>query len=158
MSEIPLREVWVLHGPNLNLLGTREPAIYGTVTLPEIDADLQARGSALGVRVVAYQTNHEGVLMDWIQAAVVQKVDALLINPAAFTHTSIGLRDALSVFEGVKVEVHLSNIASREEFRQQSFVSGVVDAVVSGFGPDSYRLALQGAISILRKRLQEGSR
>jgi 3-dehydroquinate dehydratase-2 len=158
MPEIPLRDVWVLHGPNLNLLGTREPAIYGTVTLPEIDADLQARGSALGVRVVAYQTNHEGVLIDWIQAAVVQKVDALLINPAAFTHTSIGLRDALSVFEGVKVEVHLSNIASREEFRQQSFVSGVVDAVVSGFGPDSYRLALQGAIRILRKRLEEGSR
>ena len=150
--------VWVLHGPNLNLLGMREPAIYGTATLAQIDADLQARGEALGARVTAHQSNHEGVLIDWIQAATLQKVDALIVNPAALTHTSIGLRDALAVFQGVKVEVHLSNIASREEFRQQSCVSGVVDAVVSGFGPDSYRLALQGALKILRQRAAEGTR
>lgn len=158
MSKTQVYEVWVLHGPNLNMLGTREPGIYGTKTLAEIDGDLQVRGQALGARVTAHQSNHEGVLIDWIQAAALQRVDALLINPAALTHTSIGLRDALAVFQGVKVEVHLSNIASREEFRHQSCVSGVVDAVVSGFGPDSYRLALQGALKMLRQRVEGAGR
>lgn len=155
MSE-PRWELWVLHGPNLNLLGRREPDVYGAATLAEIDADLASRGAAMGARVICRQSNHEGILVDWIQGALAQGIDAILINPAGLTHTSVALRDALAAYRGVKVEVHLSNIWRREEFRQVSLVSAVVDGTVGGFGAGSYVLGLQAALRLLRARAGGG--
>ncbi|MEB3222284.1 MAG: type II 3-dehydroquinate dehydratase [Candidatus Sericytochromatia bacterium] len=148
----PTWNIWVLHGPNLNLLGRREPEIYGAATLAELDAEVVARGAAMGAGVTCRQSNHEGVLVDWIQGALDQGIDAIVINPAALTHTSVALRDALAAYAGVKVEVHLSNIWQREPFRHASYVSAVVDGVVSGFGGGSYVLGLQAAIRLLRTR------
>lgn len=156
MSE-PRWVIWVLHGPNLNLLGRREPEVYGATTLAEIDADLAARGAALGAHVTCRQSNHEGALVDWIQGALDQGVDALVINPAALTHTSVAVRDALAAYRGVKVEVHLSNIWQREEFRHVSLVSAVVDGLVGGFGGGSYALGLQAAVRLLRARAGIGA-
>jgi 3-dehydroquinate dehydratase II len=138
--------VAVIHGPNLNLLGAREPEIYGTVTLENIDERLVALGHELGVRVTSFQSNHEGELVDHIQSL---RGDArgIVINAGGLTHTSVALRDAL-VASGVPfIEVHLSNVFAREAFRQQSFLAGVARGVISGLGPLSYELALRALAS-----------
>ena len=140
--------VLVIHGPNLNLLGTREPEIYGTTTLEEIDADLEAAGKQRGCQIECCQSNHEGVLIDRIQEAR-GWASGILINPAGLTHSSVGLRDALVATELPVVEVHLSNIFAREEFRHYSYVSGIAVGLVSGFGVDSYRLGLDALLSHL---------
>jgi 3-dehydroquinate dehydratase-2 len=146
MSE-PLR-VLVVHGPNLNLLGTREPEVYGSTTLGEIDNDLAGLAKELDCEVECYQSNHEGLILDRIQEAR-GVVDGILINPAGLTHSSVSLRDALAAVDLPVVEVHLSNVFAREEFRHHSYVSGVAVGVISGFGPDSYRLGLEALVQYL---------
>jgi 3-dehydroquinate dehydratase-2 len=134
--------VLVLNGPNLNLLGTREPGVYGHETLPDI-ADLCGQTAREeGLNVEFRQTNHEGELLDWIHGAR-QRCAAIVINPAAWTQTSVAIRDALVASELPVIEVHLSNVHTREAFRHHSFVSGIAQAVLCGFGSNGYRLALQ---------------
>ena len=140
--------ILVLHGPNLNLLGVREPEIYGRTTLAEIDASLAALAAELGVGIDCFQSNHEGALIDRIQGAR-GHVTAIVINPGAFTHTSYALADALAAYDGVKVELHLSNTAAREEWRRTSVVGPVVTGTVAGFGRTGYRLAVEAAIASL---------
>jgi 3-dehydroquinate dehydratase-2 len=142
-------KILVLHGPNLNLLGSRETDVYGTVTLEGINRDLESLARELGVTLTIYQSNGEGELVEWIQKATGQ-FDALVINPGAYTHTSIALRDAVAGVGIPTVEVHLSNIYRREEFRQHSYVAGVALGQISGFGPDSYTLGLRAALAHLR--------
>lgn len=142
--------VAVLHGPNLNLLGRREPALYGTATLAEIDQALVALGAELGCEVACSQHNGEGDLVDAIQAAAAAGADALVINPAAYTHTSVAVRDALLAVGLPAVEVHLSNPYAREPFRHRSTVSDVALARVMGFGAIGYELALRGLVERLR--------
>ncbi len=146
MSE-PQR-ILVLHGPNLNLLGTREPEVYGTTSLEEINADLTAAAKEWGGELEFFQSNHEGALIDRIQEAA-SWADGILINPGGLTHTSVSLRDALSAAGLPVVEVHLSNVFAREEFREHSFVSGIALGVLSGFGPLGYRLGLQALLEHL---------
>jgi len=141
--------IHVLNGPNLNLLGTREPEIYGRDTLADIQALCEA--AAEGARVVFRQTNHEGELVDWIQQARTE-ASALVINPAAFTHTSVAVLDALKTLSIPIVECHLSNPAAREEFRRHSYVSLAATGVVSGLGPFSYELAVKAALRLVRER------
>jgi 3-dehydroquinate dehydratase-2 len=143
--------VLVLHGPNLNLLGSREESVYGTTTLGEIDASLAKLGDELGVQLDIRQSNHEGELVTWIQEARVG-YQGIIINPAAYTHSSIALRDALAAVDLPAVEVHLSNIHRREEFRRHSYVSGVTLGQISGFGPVGYLLALRGLYEHLSAR------
>ncbi len=138
--------VLVLHGPNLNLLGTREPAVYGHETLRAIDARLDAQARAAGVRLLTFQSNHEGALVDRIQAARDESVRYMLINPAAFTHTSVALRDALAAVAIPYIEVHLSNIHAREPFRHHSYFSDKAVGTIVGLGPSGYELALQFAL------------
>ena len=139
----------VLHGPNLNLLGLREPGLYGSRSLDQINAALTARALALGAELECFQSNHEGALVDRIQAARGQ-CEGLLINAAAYTHTSIALRDALLAVEIPFVEVHLSNIHAREPFRHHSYLADKALGVICGFGPASYSLALEGLVEHLR--------
>lgn len=133
--------VLVLNGPNLNLLGTREPGIYGNRTLAQIEADCRKAGAARNLDVVFRQSNHEGTLVDWIQEAI-GKFDGLVINAGAYTHTSIAIHDALRAFEGCKIELHISNPHVREAFRHVSYVSPAVDGVVAGLGPMGYELVI----------------
>jgi 3-dehydroquinate dehydratase-2 len=142
--------VLVVHGPNLNLLGSREPAIYGTTTLDEIDAELSTRAKEGGAEVESFQSNHEGALIDRIQQAG-GRVDGILINPGALTHTSVALRDALAALTVPIVEVHLSNIHRREAFRHHSYVSDVALGVVTGFGARSYSMGLEALLDALRR-------
>lgn len=135
--------ILVLHGPNLNLLGTREPAVYGSQTLHSIDDELSALAKARGARLVSFQSNHEGALIDRVHAAAHESVDAIVINPGAFTHTSIALRDALAGVAIPFVEVHLSNVHRREAFRHHSYFSDLADGVIVGLGAAGYRLALE---------------
>lgn len=144
------RLLWVIHGPNLNLLGEREPGVYGTTTLAQIDADLAKVAKAHGLRLESFQSNHEGALVDRIQSARGAGVDFIVINPAAFTHTSVALRDALAAAGVPFIEVHLSNIHRREPFRHHSYLSDLAAGVVVGLGPIGYRLAVQAAIESLR--------
>lgn len=138
--------ILILQGPNLNLLGTREPGVYGATTLPQIQADLDAYAAERGVQVSHFQSNHEGALIDVIHAARVQAVDFIIINPGAFTHTSVAIRDALSGVAIPFVEVHLSNVHKREPFRHHSYFSDIAEGVIVGLGPLGYRLALEHAL------------
>jgi len=138
------RRILVIHGPNLNLLGEREPEIYGRVTLAQIDSQLRRLGGELGVAVDTFQSNSEGALVDRIQAARGQ-YHALVINPAAYTHTSVAIRDAIQMLGIPVVEVHLSNVYRREPFRHHSTIADVADGRIMGFGPHSYYLALRAA-------------
>ncbi|MFN3431759.1 MAG: type II 3-dehydroquinate dehydratase [Candidatus Sericytochromatia bacterium] len=140
--------VYVLSGPNLNLLGRREPGVYGATTLADIEAGLREAGAAVGVTVECRQSNHEGQLIDWLHEAFERQAAGLVINPGGYTHTSVALRDALAMLACPKVEVHLSNVWAREEFRHHSYVSPVVDGVIGGLGADSYRLGLEAVLRL----------
>jgi 3-dehydroquinate dehydratase-2 len=148
-AQPPLVSVLVLHGPNLNLLGQREPGIYGSVTLGEINSLLKAEGQKLQVKVSTVQSNHEGVLVDAIHAARGES-QGILINAGAYTHTSVAIRDALAAVNIPTVEVHLSNIYQREAFRHYSYIAAVAIGQISGFGAESYRLGLQALVHYLR--------
>ncbi|MFZ5475347.1 MAG: type II 3-dehydroquinate dehydratase [Myxococcota bacterium] len=140
-------KVLVLHGPNLDRLGAREPEVYGRTTLADIDARLVALGRELGVAVESFQSAHEGALVDRVHAS---GADAFLVNPAGYTHTSVALRDALLAAGKPFVEVHLSNVHAREPFRHRSYFSDVAVGVISGFGAMSYELGLRGLVAKLR--------
>lgn len=145
-------KILVLHGPNLDLLGKREPAIYGQLTLKEINSAIAALAHELAIEVTIVQSNSEGTLIDTIHSAI-GSYDGVLINPAAYTHTSIAIRDALAAAALPTVEVHLSNIHSREEFRSKSFIAPIAVGQISGFALDSYLLGLRAIFNHLTKRL-----
>jgi 3-dehydroquinate dehydratase-2 len=139
-------KVLVIHGPNLNMLGKREPGIYGTLSLGDIDRGIRSKASELGVEVSVMQSNSEAEMIDAIQRG---EYDALIINPAAYTHTSIAIRDAISAVAKPTIEVHISNIHKREEFRRRSYVAEVARGQITGFGAESYLLALIAVKNIL---------
>jgi 3-dehydroquinate dehydratase-2 len=147
---LPLLSLLVLHGPNLNLLGKREPHIYGSVTLEEINQFLLKEAERLGATVVCLQSNQEGVLVDQIQEAL-GKYQGIIINAGAYTHTSVAIRDAIAAVKIPTVEVHLSNIYQRESFRHHSYIAPIAIGQISGFGTNSYRLGLQALIDYLRQ-------
>ena len=142
--------VLVLHGPNLNLLGRREPDVYGHTTLDDINAMLAEEGRALGLDVIAFQSNSEGELVTAVQNAIGQ-ADVVIINPGAYTHTSVALRDAIAATGLPAIEVHLSNIHAREPFRHESYIAPVAVGQITGFGSESYRLALHAAARLVTK-------
>jgi 3-dehydroquinate dehydratase-2 len=142
--------ILVLHGPNLNLLGTREPEVYGRDTLADVDRELRALGKELAVSVQCKQSNHEGQLIDWLHAAR-GTMDAVVINPGGLTHTSVALRDAIAALALPCVEVHLSNIHAREELRHRSLTAAVCTGAVLGFGKQSYLLGLRAAVGRIAK-------
>ena len=139
--------VLVIHGPNLNLLGSRDPSIYGTATLDDIDRMLAQRASARGAAVESRQSNLEGEIVTWIQQAAAGGFDAVVINPGGYAHTSVAIRDALDASSVPAVEVHLSNIHAREEFRHTSLTAARCLGLISGFGPRSYELGLDAALA-----------
>jgi len=142
------KKILILNGPNLNLLGTREPEIYGSQTLKDIESMCSKSALTLDLDIDFRQSNHEGILVDWIQEARVS-FDAIIINPAAYTHTSVAILDALSAVEKPIIEVHLSNIHKREEFRHTSYVSKIATGVICGLGTDGYVLAMESLSRIL---------
>ena len=144
-----MAKLLVLHGPNLNLLGTREPEVYGRTTLAEIDADLRTRADAAGHALESFHSNAEHALVERVQSARDDGTAFVLLNPAAFTHTSVALRDALAAVALPFIEVHLSNPHAREAFRRTSYFSDLAVGVVAGFGADSYRYALDAALARL---------
>jgi len=139
------RTIWVIHGPNLNRLGTREPGIYGRTRLEDLDRACAELASSLGVALQCRQSNHEGVLIDWLHDAADGGVDGVILNPAGFTHTSVALRDAIASISVPVVEVHLSNVHAREAFRQHSYFSDIAVGTIVGLGAQGYDLALQAA-------------
>jgi 3-dehydroquinate dehydratase-2 len=144
------KTVLVLNGPNINMLGKRQPEVYGHETFADIEANCMNIGASLGLSVICKQSNYEGELITWIQEAR-EEFDAIVINPAAYSHTSIGILDALHVFEGAVIEVHISNIHKREEFRHHSYVSLRADGIVVGCGTHGYDLGLRQAAHLLSK-------
>ena len=146
------KSIYILNGPNLNLLGTREPKIYGRATLADVERLCREHAKSLKFAVEFRQSNHEGELVDWLQEARAKKAVGIVINPGAFTHTSLAILDALIASELPVVEVHISNIHAREEFRQQSLISKVAKAVICGFGIEGYRLAISGLATLLRAK------
>jgi 3-dehydroquinate dehydratase-2 len=140
--------IGVVHGPNLNLLGTREPALYGSATLDDVNAGVASLASELGVGVEFFQSNHEGALVDHVQEAA-GRVGGFVVNAGAYTHTSIALRDALAGVARPYVEVHLSNVFARERFRHRSYLAAGAVGIVSGFGAESYRLGLRALVELL---------
>lgn len=145
---VKLRKILIIHGPNLNNLGQRDPVQYGTGTLDELNDSLLELAAGLGVRLETFQSNHEGALIDKIQTA---GADGIVINPGALGHYSYALRDAVADFPGPVVEVHLSNIYAREEFRAKTLIAGVAQGQISGFGFDSYLLGLRAVVSRLER-------
>ncbi|WP_252108009.1 MULTISPECIES: type II 3-dehydroquinate dehydratase [unclassified Halomonas] len=141
------KKITVLHGPNLNLLGTRQPEIYGADTLDDVNNRLREAALLAGWEVVCFQSNHEGALIDAIHAARLDGTRAIIINPAAYTHTSVAILDALNAFEGTVFEVHISNVHKRESFRHHSYVSLRADGVIAGLGTYGYRAALDAIIN-----------
>jgi 3-dehydroquinate dehydratase-2 len=141
--------ILVLQGPNLNLLGRREPGIYGHVTLADIHESMEARARAAAVRLETFQSNSEGELIDRVQAAAAEGVEFIIINPAAYTHTSVALRDALTAVAIPFIEVHLSNVHAREPFRRHSYFSDIAVGVIAGLGAQGYQLALEAALTRL---------
>ncbi len=144
--------ILVLHGPNLNLLGQREPAIYGNVSLGDIHRIMESRAKSVGVFLESFQSNSEGDLIDRVQAAAAEGIGFIIINPAGYTHTSVALRDALAAVAIPFIEVHLSNIHARETFRRRSYFSDLAAGVISGFGAHGYELALESALRQLKLR------
>lgn len=149
MGRLNLNRVLVIHGPNLNMLGKREPDIYGHTSFDELNDKLKELAAELKMNLDIFQSNHEGLLIDTVQKATAQNTAAILINPGAYGHTSIALRDALAAVKIPIVEVHISNIYRREDFRHFSYISGVANAVIIGFGIDSYLLGLKGLAQLL---------
>jgi len=147
-----MAEILVLNGPNLNLLGTREPEHYGRTTLDEINARLATQAQAAGHHIEFYQSNAEHELVDRVQQALTNRVAFILVNPAAFTHTSVALRDALAASKIPFIEVHLSNVHAREPFRQHSYFSDLALGTITGLGPQGYELALAAAIERLKQK------
>jgi len=145
-----MAKILVIHGPNLNLLGEREPDVYGKFTLDTINQELQKIAKAEGAVLEIFQSNHEGKIVDRIQDT--KGIDCILINPAGYTHTSVAIRDAIAAIKIPTIEVHLSNIYAREEFRHTSLIAPVAKGQVSGFGPNSYYLGLRAAIEMLNSR------
>jgi 3-dehydroquinate dehydratase-2 len=143
------KTVYVLNGPNLNLLGTREPEIYGRATLADVEKLCRASAKRHGFAVVFQQSNHEGEIVDWIQQARAKKAVGLVINAGAYTHTSIAILDALSILAVPIIEVHISNIYARERFRQRSYISKAARASICGFGIDGYALAIDGLAAFI---------
>lgn len=143
-----MAKVLVINGPNLNMLGIREPGVYGKTTLPEINATISRRAAELGVAVEFYQSNSEGALIDRIHAGS-GEVDVIILNPGAYTHTSYALRDAITAVGIPTIEVHLSNIHAREPFRDRSVISPVVSGIIAGLGPRGYLLALEAASTLI---------
>lgn len=148
---MPASRVMILHGPNLNLLGTREPEIYGRTTLVEIDRRLGERAAARGASVECHQSNSEGELVTWIQEAG-QRCQAVILNPAAYTHTSVALADALRAVGLPAVEVHLSNVQAREPFRHHSFIAPACVGTIAGFGARGYELALDVVLDLIEEK------
>lgn len=145
-TPLPMKNILVLHGPNLNLLGTREPDVYGRVTLDEINAKLAAQAQKNGAKLTHLQSNAEAALVERVQQARGDGTDFIIINPAAFTHTSVALRDALAAVAIPFIEVHLSNVHAREAFRKESYFSDIAVGVISGLGATGYELALEYAL------------
>ena len=143
------KNLLLLNGPNLNLLGTREPEVYGSTTLADVEQAAKAQASAADAAIATFQSNHEGALIDRIQAARTEKVDAIIINPGGLTHTSVALRDALAGVAIPFVEVHISNIHKREPFRHKSFLSEIAVGVICGLGVEGYRAAIDFALKKL---------
>jgi len=144
------KRILVIHGPNLNLLGKREPHIYGHQSLEEIDGQLKKQGRKLGIDVITFQSNHEGAIVEEIQGAM-GKYHGIIINPAAYTHTSVAIRDALAMLDVPVIEIHLSNIHKREPFRHTSMIADIVAARIAGFGAHGYLLALEGLAKVIQK-------
>jgi len=148
MPDKSRKSILVIHGPNLNLLGKREPHIYGYLSLDEINDQLLERGRGVGIEIETFQSNHEGAIVDRIQQAI-GICHGIIINPAAYTHTSVAIRDALAMLEIPVIEIHLSNINKRESFRHQSMIADIVAARIAGFGSHGYILGLEGLAKIL---------
>ncbi|PTV94337.1 3-dehydroquinate dehydratase [Rhodobacter aestuarii] len=144
------KTIFILNGPNLNLLGKRQPEIYGADTLDDVETRCRALATSLGFQIELFQSNHEGVIIDTIQRAR-EEAAAIVINPGAFTHTSVAILDALNAYDGLVFECHISNVHKRESFRHHSFVSGRADGVMAGFGVEGYELCVRRACSLLSK-------
>jgi 3-dehydroquinate dehydratase II len=145
-----MKRLMIINGPNLNLLGVREPHIYGTTTLAEIKADCEQHAAKLGLELAFHQSNHEGVLVDWIQSAR-ESADAIIINPAGYSFTSIAILDAIKAFDGPVIELHISNIHARDEYHRHSKISSAATAVICGLGPHGYIAAIHAVAQMEKK-------